>query len=1484
MMDGLQPLEPRLLLSGSPLVLEGFDADQYSAGSQLDGSSPVIAGFDGIWVGSGSASIESGSLLYPGFGVVGENRVQLNGSITVSRELALDSGDPLANYINGNGDIGVSLDGSALYLSVLMRVDGAAPPASTFSLFNNGTASTDRQFRIVYSGANSAFQAIAGPSGSAVNLDSLNDGVNLFVIRIDFAAGNDVISLWQNPAAGPNEPAPDAQITNHDITFDRLGFSRFGGTGTAQFDELRIGAVWSAVADEAALGLVLQPPISADGFNSVEYVAGLALGGVGSFIPGFDGVWTSLGAATTEAGSLTYPGLGNAGDNRVVLNGTDVASRLFLDGNNTPFANYLDANGDIGGSLDGSSLYLSVLMRVDGSSPPASTFSLYNDGVSGDDRVFRILYQSGNARFTAIAGPDGTPADLDPLNNATNLFVIRIDFAAGNDTLSVWQNPVAGEPEPTPDAQITDHDLAFDRMGFTRFSGAGSAQFDELRLGANWSAVTDEAALGLLPGPQAIVGMQQAPPSPTGDGTFPAGFFPFIDQFGQYRYQDWAQKIHSVEQLIQSAAEEAADLAANPGPSDLNQYGGWLAGPQLEATGYFRVEKVNGKWWFVDPDGRLFFSNGITGVSDPDRQGNTAVAVKTGVTGRENHFADLPEPGDPAAEFLAVETNAVTSGFYQGTRPLTMNFFAANALTKYGPDWEATSQSLAHDRLRSWGFNTIGAWSDEEVYLQGRTPYTMVLFPSNPSLINGSETFPDYFDPAYLANAKDRILQEAGKSLNDPYNIGYYFHNELAWTRSNVDDIGVALATLAAAPNQHAKAALRDQLTAKYGSISALNAQWQTSYGSWADFLNQRNVTPNLTAAHADLLAFDSLYAEQYFSTSLQAMREAAPNHLYLGARFTGGVRLAPAQAAMRHADVVSINRYGSDVSVVPAGLEGDKPLISGEYHFSANDTGLLSDGLRTAADQTDRADKFANYLTSALNDDRYVGVHWLQYWDFPPAGKLDSNNNNSNLGFVSVTDTPYTEMVNAARSVGAGLYETRVGDFGFVVDRTLYISGTEGADQVDLQAGGDSLMSVTRNGIIRSFTLNTFDAVVISGGYGDDTVTINGMAGKALSVRGAGTGDLLNVVAGNFDLSIEAEGVGPELIVGSFATVRLSTGATLNGLENQGRVDLVSRDTLPGVITTGSLTLGQTAVLDLANNGLVIDYAGASFLTAIRSSIISAYNAGNWDAAGITTSFGDATRSAIGYGESADIFGLGGGVFMGRAVDGTAVLVRHTLYGDANLNGGTDGSDFNRWNTNRNASGNWTDGDFNYDGLVDQSDLDLWTANRFTSAESVPPLTPTAVDVSGGSSDPGSAPDIGVTEPVAVESSVTVISYTAPIVAPESAATGTSSDRPRAQSQQTQRPQTQTHRQQPVTAAVLASLAGMGPAQMVGHDPFMVSWRLMPAMQLDWREPSSITLSRHDAGQGSSRFRQPDTDQDISPAAVQLHRPRPVGKPDVRR
>ena len=51
--------------------------------------------------------------------------------------------------------------------------------------------------------------------------------------------------------------------------------------------------------------------------------------------------------------------------------------------------------------------------------------------------------------------------------------------------------------------------------------------------------------------------------------------------------------------------------------TQVNKYGGNLL-RKYKGTGYFRTEKINGKWWMIDPDGCLFLGVGITSTKVPD--------------------------------------------------------------------------------------------------------------------------------------------------------------------------------------------------------------------------------------------------------------------------------------------------------------------------------------------------------------------------------------------------------------------------------------------------------------------------------------------------------------------------------------------------------------------------------------------------------------------------------------------------------------------------------------------------------------------------------------------------------------------------------------------------------------------------------------------------------------------------------------------------
>ena len=101
------------------------------------------------------------------------------------------------------------------------------------------------------------------------------------------------------------------------------------------------------------------------------------------------------------------------------------------------------------------------------------------------------------------------------------------------------------------------------------------------------------------------------------------------------------------------------------------------------------------------------------------------------------------------------------------------------------------------------------------------------------------------------------------------------------------------------------------------------------------------------------------------------------------------------------------------------------KPCIIGEFHCGALDRGLFHPGLVSTASQAERAQTFTNYVRSVVDNPAFVGAHWFQYLDEPLTGRtLDGEN--YNIGFVTVTDTPYPEMVQAARSVLGEAYARR--------------------------------------------------------------------------------------------------------------------------------------------------------------------------------------------------------------------------------------------------------------------------------------------------------------------------------------------------------------------------------------------------------------------------------------------------------------------------
>lgn len=427
-----------------------------------------------------------------------------------------------------------------------------------------------------------------------------------------------------------------------------------------------------------------------------------------------------------------------------------------------------------------------------------------------------------------------------------------------------------------------------------------------------------------------------------------ATFLPFVDRYGQFRHAEWPLKIHSDAELADAATREETWLAAHsesPIPG-ADRFGGWADGPQLTATGHFRTEKLDGKWWFVDPDGHLFFSLGMDCVY---------ASAPSPVAGRERFFEWLPAPDE-----------SPRCGWFAKDGSMThVDFFQMNQVRKWGKDWKPRFADLAARRLRAWGINTMANWSTDYAREPRLIPYTMQFntrdFPHKLPLPDGKvcESFPDASHPDFPAFLREKTASVAAWVAGDPMCLGVFVDNELRWDLAQ----------------------------------------------SAPDF-------PGI--------------AERYFVEVERALRETMPGTLYLGCRFAFESKDREEwRAASRHCDVVSFNRYErSPARDMPEGAE-DKPLLVGEFHFGAFDSGMFAPGLAPALDQKERGECYRAYVRDCLDHPRFVGAHWFQYHDQALTGRPDGEN--YECGFVTVCDVPYPEMVRASRDIAGEMYPRRL-------------------------------------------------------------------------------------------------------------------------------------------------------------------------------------------------------------------------------------------------------------------------------------------------------------------------------------------------------------------------------------------------------------------------------------------------------------------------
>jgi len=473
---------------------------------------------------------------------------------------------------------------------------------------------------------------------------------------------------------------------------------------------------------------------------------------------------------------------------------------------------------------------------------------------------------------------------------------------------------------------------------------------------------------------------------------------PLLDKMGQYANQTWQGKLLHEKELINQGKQDYKTYSKATFSKDRTQYGGFVKGPKFEATGFFYTKKYQGKWWFVDPEGYLFWSQGVTGVGK---------ASATSTNNRKLLFPNF-------AQEKALNGDLYESSFKNGN----IDFYSLNLKKKYGEDWKTNHQKVTTGRLKSWGMNTYGAWSETT---KGQNhPYTLIIHPLKQGVGKISK-IPDPFSNAFKKSLTQRV-NALQKYKNDPWLLGVFVNNELHFG----NELSIPLQVVNLKKSTPARIAFEKMLKKKYQNIEVLNKAWSTSFDSFKNVLGIKNRTfPK--AFREDLYQYFVLFTTAYFKSVSEELKRVLPNHLYFGSRFHGNVKSNKLihKVASRYCDVISFNIYEYSVNDFKLYTDIDKPAIIGEFHFGTGSHGVWGVGLRTATDLENQAELYKQYILDAVKHPSFIGAHWFQWSDQPVTGR-GGDGENFRIGLVTITDQPYKTMEKAMLDTSKILYDLR--------------------------------------------------------------------------------------------------------------------------------------------------------------------------------------------------------------------------------------------------------------------------------------------------------------------------------------------------------------------------------------------------------------------------------------------------------------------------
>ncbi len=353
--------------------------------------------------------------------------------------------------------------------------------------------------------------------------------------------------------------------------------------------------------------------------------------------------------------------------------------------------------------------------------------------------------------------------------------------------------------------------------------------------------------------------------------------------------------------------------------AELDQYGGWT-GIKGKKTGFFHLEEIGGRNWFITPDGNVFYPVALSHMLS----GETRTAAET-------LFGDDKDAWvrDSVAKAREMGFNCALGGASSPKRNL--NGYVDLPLS-------------------------------EKVFEEEKFPYAVgVILLKHPWEFVEGETLPDIFDPAYTELIEDRAKAAVPPVKDNPLVLGYYygfgaFNHSQNWVNHH----------MSLAANIHGRVVITDLLDKRYkGDVKKFNEIYGMSLRKISDLKSKAELVyeTNFGRANypavgkrldprkvADFNANLSHMCIHLYKMAHTAIRRYDQNHLIPGS-FIKEWALTPEswKAAAPYLDLIAPQHWNETLSLNDlADGSGLQMIVSDEdvgFHYP-NNKGNLYKGL----------------------------------------------------------------------------------------------------------------------------------------------------------------------------------------------------------------------------------------------------------------------------------------------------------------------------------------------------------------------------------------------------------------------------------------------------------------------------------------------------------------------------------------------------------